>query len=58
MKGSTKTGSSAFDRKDFLWHKEANEWHINREEQIRAKYNDQIKKLEGNDPTAIFYFIA
>ena len=25
---------------------------------MRKKYGDQIKKLEGNDPTSIFYFIA
>ena len=35
-----------------------NEWHINREEKIRAKYGAEIKILEGNDPYSIFYFLA
>ena len=52
------TKDDAFNRKDFLWMEDQNEWHINRQEKIREKYGAEIKKLEGNDPYSIFYFLA
>ncbi|TNV77879.1 hypothetical protein FGO68_gene12102 [Halteria grandinella] len=48
---------SAFDRHNFIWKNDTFTWHQKRADQIRKKYGDKIKQLEGNDPSSIFYFI-
>lgn len=46
----------AINRQDFLWRHDRNNWHNVRAKEMRKKYD--IKSLEGNDPTSLFYFIA
>jgi len=41
---------SAFERREFIWKEDKAMWHENRAEEIRRKYGEQIKRLEGNDP--------
>jgi len=48
---------SAFERKDFIWKHDKALWHENRAEDIRKKYGEQIKKLEGHDPSSIYLFM-
>jgi Sphingolipid Delta4-desaturase (DES) len=49
---------SAFTRKDFIWKKDANDWHERRADEMRKKYGPQIAKLEGNDPTSVLNFLV
>ena len=46
----------AAERRDFIWKKDSNAWHLDRGEQIRKKYGDKIAQLEGPDPTSLIYF--
>ena len=48
---------TAFERKDFLWRTDKNNWHIERAKLIRKKY-PQIKELETNVPSSIWYFVV
>ena len=48
---------SVFERKDFIWKQDKALWHENRADEMRKKYGEQIKKLEGNDPSSIFIFM-
>ena len=47
---------SAFERKDFIWKNDKALWHENRAEEMRKKYGEQIKKLEGHDPSSLYIF--
>ena len=47
---------SVFERKDFVWKTDQAVWHEKRAEEMRKKYGDQIKQLEGHDPSSIIIF--
>lgn len=57
-KTATEAIKSAFTRKQFLWKNDEADWHEKRGDQMRKLYGDKIKKLEGNQPITLLYFIV
>lgn len=55
VKGESKE-VSAFDRKDFLWRNDRNQWHVQRSIEMRKKYKEKISDLEGYDPWTLLDF--
>ena len=49
---------SVFERKDFIWKNDEALWHEKRAEEMRKKYGEQIKKLEGHDPSSLIIFVT
>jgi len=47
----------AFERKEFLWKKDRNQWHNTRAIEMRKKYKEKITELEGNDPWTLISFM-